>query len=81
MAFVERQLGARSVVPRDGDSADAVLSRVEAAVSAGRLNEALTELEALPDSARAALADWEAAAKARAAALSAAEALAQSLNS
>lgn len=81
LAYVQRQLGARSVTPREGDDPDAILSRVEAAVTSGQLEQALAELAALPDSARAALADWEAAATARLTAIRAADALAQSLNS
>lgn len=78
--FLKRQLGARSVAPRDGDDADAVLSRVGAAVEAGRLTDALAEIETLPQSAQAALGDWVAAATLRRDALDAAESLAQSLN-
>ncbi|UWR84411.1 hypothetical protein K4L05_17105 [Phaeobacter inhibens] len=79
-AYVQRQLGARSVAPRDGDDPDAVLSRAEAAVQSGDLQGALTELQALPETARAPLADWEAAARARLAAVAAVNELAQSLN-
>ena len=64
--FLQTQLGARSVTPRDGEDADAILSRAEAAVGEGRLGDALTELSALPDPAKAAMADWLAAAQARA---------------
>jgi hypothetical protein len=79
-AFVQRQLGARSVSPRDGDDPDAVLSRAEAAVASNALTAALAELEGLPEAARTALSGWEAKARARQSALAAAEALAQSLN-
>jgi hypothetical protein len=79
MDYVNRHLGARSVAPRDGDDPDAILSRAEAAVAAGRIEEALAELSALPETARAALAGWEAAANARVAAVNAAADLAQSL--
>jgi len=67
-AFVMGQIGGRSVAPRDGDDPDAVLSRVEAAVRAGDLAMALTEIAALPDGARAVLAPWVADVEARAAA-------------
>ncbi|MCF6433437.1 hypothetical protein, partial [Leisingera sp. MMG026] len=77
--YVNRHLGARSVTPRDGDDTDAVLSRAEAAVAAGKLQEALEELSALSATARAALSGWEAAANARVAAVTAATDLAQSL--
>ncbi|MFS4581672.1 hypothetical protein [Phaeobacter sp. C3_T13_0] len=79
-AYVRRQLGARSVAPRDGDDPDAVLSRVEAAVQSGDLQAALVDLQALPETARAPLADWEAAVRARIAASTAVNELAQSLN-
>lgn len=79
LAYVERHLGARSVAPRDGDDPDAVLSRAEAAAASGDLAAALAEIEALPAPARDALAEWEDAARTRAAALGAADELAKSL--
>lgn len=79
--FLQRQLGARSVTPRDGDDPDAVLSRAEAALAAGDLDQALTELNTLPDTARPALEDWEARVAARRNALAAADTLAESLAS
>lgn len=63
-----RFLNARSLEPREGDDPDAVLSRAEAAMRAGDVDTALAELDALPDEARAPLADWIARAEARAAA-------------
>ena len=80
-AFFQRQLGARSVEPREGADPDAVLSRAEAALVAGDLAKALDEISALPDPAQAALADWVSVARTRQAAIAAADALAQSLNS
>ncbi len=80
LAYAQRHLGARSVTPREGDNPDAILSRAEAAVANGQLDEALAEIEALPDTARTALLDWEIAVKTRQAAVAAADALAQSLN-
>ena len=65
-AFVMGQIGGRSVEPREGDDPDAVLSRVEAAVRAGDLQTALTEIAALPEGARAILAPWGADVEARA---------------
>ncbi|MBU2980377.1 hypothetical protein KO498_01005 [Lentibacter algarum] len=79
--FLKTQLGARSLEPREGDDADAVLSRVEAAVRDGRIGDALAEAEALPEPAKAELKDWTDAASARQAALKAAEALSQQINS
>lgn len=56
--FLKAQTGARSVTPRDGDDADAVLSRAHAAVKAGDVTGALSQMEGLPESARQAMAGW-----------------------
>lgn len=58
--FLKAQTGARSVIPRDGDDADAVLSRADADVTAGRIGAALDQMAALPDAAKAApdMAAW-----------------------
>jgi hypothetical protein len=79
--FIRRQLSVRSVTPRDGDGADAILSRAEAALRGGDLPLTLSELESLPDTAKAAMQDWLVAAKARQAAQDAADSLANSLTS
>ncbi|MCF7698620.1 COG4223 family protein [Loktanella sp. M215] len=78
-SFLRNQLNVRSVAPRDGESADAVLSRAEDALRNGRLNDALAEIATLPESARAAMSDWTAQAEARAAAVDAADQLDASL--
>ncbi|MDQ2090350.1 COG4223 family protein [Marimonas arenosa] len=78
--FLANQLGARSLEPREGDDADAVLSRAEAAVRDGRITDALAELDALPEPARAEMADWLSRARNRLDALAAAETLAAQLN-
>ena len=75
-SFLKTQFGARSLEPRDGDDADAVLSRAEAAVREGRLADALAEIDALPEPARAEMSDWLARANQRREALAAAETLA-----
>lgn len=80
-SFLARQFGARSVAPRAGDDPDAILSRAEAAVTDGRIDTALVELEALPEAAKPALAGWMAAASRRQAAMKAADAMAQTLGS
>lgn len=80
-SFIQRQLGARSVVPREGDDADAVLSRTEAAIREGSLDAALVELESLPESGRTAMQDWIQSAEARNAVRQAAAGLEDSLNS
>ncbi|WP_299735893.1 COG4223 family protein [uncultured Roseobacter sp.] len=77
--FLRRQLSARSVTPREGSDPDAVLSRAEAAVKAGSLDEALAELDALPDASKTAMQDWLEGAKARQTAREAAQNLADSL--
>ena len=64
-AFLRGQTGARSLTPREGTDPDAVLSRAEAALAAGDLPTALTELDALPPQAQAALTDWRAKADLR----------------
>jgi hypothetical protein len=57
-AFLRSQIGARSLTPRAGDDPDAVLSRAEAALGAGDLAVALSEIAALPDAGKARLAEW-----------------------
>ena len=56
--FLDIQTGARSLEPREGADPDAVLSRAEAAVKAGDVVTALTELAGLPEVGRAEMADW-----------------------
>lgn len=63
--FFRKQFGVRSTVAQDGTSADAILSRAEAALRDGDLATTLTELDALPDTAKSALSDWTAALSAR----------------
>ncbi|WP_300033097.1 COG4223 family protein [uncultured Roseobacter sp.] len=79
--FLRRQLSARSITPREGNDPDAVLSRAEAAVRQGDLSTALSEMQALPEPARAAMQDWLSAAEARSAARDAASTLSDSLQS
>lgn len=56
--FLRAQTGARSVAPRPGTDADAVLSRAQDAVQRGAIGKALTELDALPAAARPAMQPW-----------------------
>lgn len=58
--FLRAQTGARSVAPREGDDPDAILSRANAEIQAGRVAPALDQLAGLPEPARAApaMADW-----------------------
>lgn len=74
--FLRAQTGARSVAPREGADADAVLSRAGDAVRHGDIPRALEELDALPEPARPAMADWTAKARAWADAQAALAALA-----
>ncbi|EEB86186.1 COG4223 family protein [Roseobacter sp. GAI101] len=77
--FLKNQLGARSVTPREGTDPDAILSRAEAALRDGRLSDAITEVETLPEGAKAPMADWLADAQARQAAQDAVQTLTQRL--
>ena len=71
--FFRNQLGVRSLEPKEGEGADAVLSRAEAALADGRLTDAMAELEGLPEEGRVELTDWMARATQRAEAIAAAE--------
>lgn len=77
--FLRNQLGARSVEPREGSDADAVLSRSEAALREGRLADALRELDLLSDTARAEMNGWTDLAKVRLDALQAVDVVSRSL--
>ena len=78
-AFLRSQTGARSLTPREGGDPDAILSRAEAALRAGDLPTALTEIATLPEPGQAAMATWIAAAQARVAATAALATLATAL--
>ena len=58
--FLRVQTGARSIEPRDGSDPDAVLSRANAAVEAGDISGALTEIGTLPEAGQQAMAGWTA---------------------
>lgn len=60
--FLRVQTGARSVEPREGDDPDAILSRANAAVTAGDIAGALAEIVTLPASGQEAMAGWTASA-------------------
>jgi hypothetical protein len=68
-AFLEAQMSSRSLTPQEGQGTDAVLSRMEAKLRADDLDGLLTEAEALPSEAAAAMATWLDAAKTRASAV------------
>ncbi|MDO5632461.1 MAG: hypothetical protein Q4G22_11570 [Paracoccus sp. (in: a-proteobacteria)] len=63
--FLRVQTGARSVTPREGGDPDAILSRAGAAVSAGDIAAALSEIGMLPEAARNVplMAEWLAGAQ------------------
>jgi hypothetical protein len=77
--FLRTQTGARSLTAREGTDPDAVLSRAEAALTKGDLTTALTEITALPSESQVALADWQAQASKRQAAVDAVAALAAAM--
>lgn len=79
-AFLRNQFDVRSTAPQEGTTADAVLSRAEAAVRSGRLSDAVAEVSALPEVARAELSDWLAQAELRANAIAAVDQLSTSLS-
>ena len=73
--FLRSQTGARALAPREGNDPDAILSRMEAALSRADLSGALTESAALPPAALDAMQPWLDAANLRALALAAFAAL------
>lgn len=76
--FLRGQTGARSLTPREGTDPDAVLSRAEAALAAGDLTTALTELDGLPQPGKDAMSAWLAQATQRQQAVAAVQALSTS---
>jgi hypothetical protein len=77
--FLRSQTGARSLAPREGSDPDAILSRAEAALAAGQVALALTEVAALPDVAQSAMKVWRETAEKRLAAEAAVGVIAQSM--
>ncbi len=73
-SFLKAQVATRSLTPQSGASADAVLSRMEAALKAGDLAGVAAEAANLPEAAMVEMAAWLAQAKARAEALATFEA-------
>lgn len=64
-AFFKKRVNARSLTPQDGDTPNAVLSRVEAVLSNGDVSAALLELELLPETGQAVLSSWREQAETR----------------
>ena len=79
-SFLKTYLAARSVEPKVGLDTDAVLSRAEASLREGRLEDALMELDALAEGPQAVLSEWRALAETRLTVIQATGELAQSLN-
>ncbi len=69
--FFASQTGARSLVPREGTTPDAILSRAEFALSEGRVADALAELDPLDPAVKAPLDAWTAQANSHLAAAAA----------
>lgn len=74
--FFKSQIATRSLEPQEGDSTDAILSRVEAAVVADDLALVLHEAAGLSDNIRPLLADWLSEVEQRQSVLTAIDALA-----
>lgn len=79
-SFLRRQLGARSVTPREGNTPDAILSRADAAVRNGLIADALLEIETLPEESQASIQGWITDARARVEAQDAVQTLSQRLS-
>ena len=73
--FFRNQFGVRSLEPQEGDSPDAILSRIEGALTEGRLQDAIAEAGTLPASGAEILGPWISSAQARIDAFAAADAL------
>ena len=55
---LQTQLGLRSTKPKEGEDADAILSRAEDAVRKGQFASAITTLEALPEAGQTEMQPW-----------------------
>lgn len=78
-AFLRNQFDVRSVIPLEGATADAILSRAEEDLRQSRLSDAMAEVASLPEVVRAEMSDWITAAETRSAAISAVESLSEIL--
>lgn len=78
--FLRSQFDVRSTTPQEGDGPDAVLSRAEGAIKEGRVADALAELAALPEVARADMTEWSARAQERSDVLNAIATLSETYN-
>jgi len=57
-AFFKSQVATRSLTAQEGDSADAVLSRIDAALANGDLEAVSSEADTLPDASKGVLENW-----------------------
>ena len=55
---MQGKFGARSLVPRQGNDPDAILSRVEAFIKEDNFNDALSLLSTIPESGMIIMAEW-----------------------
>ena len=74
-SFVKSQFATRSLEPVEGDSTDAVLSRMTGALNGGDLTVVLSEAEGLNDAAKGVLSAWIARVQERADVLAAIDAM------
>ncbi|WP_156121813.1 COG4223 family protein [Halocynthiibacter namhaensis] len=56
--FLRRRLGMRSLTPREGDDANAILSRAEFSLKEGRVADAISEIATLSADGQALMSDW-----------------------
>ena len=80
LAFFKAQLGVRSLSAKEGTSADAVLSRAQAAVGVGNFEVALSEIATLSDAGQVSLREWSLAAALRLEVLAALQEFSSALN-
>lgn len=57
-SFLKSQVGTRSLEPQEGETIDAVLSRIESALDVNDLGKAMTEAGSLSDLAKTTMGDW-----------------------
>jgi hypothetical protein len=75
MGFLKSQVTVRSLEPQDGETTDAILSRIQGALDGDNLSDALAQAAGLNDISKTAIADWLASATTRQSALDAVSAL------
>lgn len=75
MGFLKSQVTVRSLEPQDGETTDAVLSRIQGALDADNLSDALMQAAGLNEVSKSAMSDWLASATKRQSALDAVSAL------